>query len=261
MSSQAEWGQAQLRGEGESQRVEFPSRLSGWRTRLASMRTWVRSLALLSGLGIRCCHELWCGPQIRLRSCVVVTMGMAGSCSSNSTSSLGTSICCGCGPKETKRPKKKKKKKKEKKRRRSLFTTDLVLQDPRCPHTWGSTIGCVSSGKHSVSFQASAALQSSSPPSSGTSAQPDSLLPPGAPVFIVPIPTRMVLSFPQRALVHLLILQMRKLRLREGKDSSRGDGEQNDSGSRLRLRLCPLCSLPGTGAHRVLGSHLGRSLT
>ena len=27
--------------------------------RLATMRLWVRSLTLLSGLRIQCCHELW----------------------------------------------------------------------------------------------------------------------------------------------------------------------------------------------------------
>ena len=34
------------------------------------MRLWVRSLALLSGLRIRRCRELWCRLQTRLRSCV-----------------------------------------------------------------------------------------------------------------------------------------------------------------------------------------------
>ena len=33
--------------------------LSRLRTRLVSMWMWVRSLPLLSGLRIRCCHELW----------------------------------------------------------------------------------------------------------------------------------------------------------------------------------------------------------
>ena len=34
----------------------------------------VGSLALLSGLRIRCCHELWCRPQAWLRSCVGVAV-------------------------------------------------------------------------------------------------------------------------------------------------------------------------------------------
>ena len=59
-------------------------------------------LALLSGLRIRRCHELWCRSQIWLRSGVAVAVVQAGSCSSNSTPSLGTSICCRCGPKKTK---------------------------------------------------------------------------------------------------------------------------------------------------------------
>ena len=44
------------------QRQEFPSWLSGQRTQLVSMRTRVQSLALLSGLRIWCCCELWCRP-------------------------------------------------------------------------------------------------------------------------------------------------------------------------------------------------------
>ena len=57
---------------------EFPLWLSGSQTWLASMRTRVRSLALLRGLMIWHCHELWYR------------------CSSDSTPSLGTSICHGC---------------------------------------------------------------------------------------------------------------------------------------------------------------------
>ena len=34
--------------------------LSGIWTWLVTMRMWVWSLALLSGLRIQCCHELWC---------------------------------------------------------------------------------------------------------------------------------------------------------------------------------------------------------
>ena len=50
------------------------------------MRTQVPSLASFSGLGIRCCCELWC---------------RVGGYSSNSTPSLGTSICHGYSPKKT----------------------------------------------------------------------------------------------------------------------------------------------------------------
>ena len=41
---------------------------------LVSMRMQVRTPALLSGLSIWRCHELWYGPQTWLRSCVVVAV-------------------------------------------------------------------------------------------------------------------------------------------------------------------------------------------
>ena len=41
---------------------------------LVSMRRWIQSLALLSGSGIQRCHELWCGLQTWLGSCVVVAV-------------------------------------------------------------------------------------------------------------------------------------------------------------------------------------------
>ena len=46
-----------------------------------------------------------------LRSCVTVATAVAGSCSSDSTPSLGISICCGSSPRNSKKKKKKKKKK------------------------------------------------------------------------------------------------------------------------------------------------------
>ena len=49
------------------------------------MRTPVRSLALLSGLRIRCCHELQRRLQMRLRPCVAVAVAVASSCSSDLT--------------------------------------------------------------------------------------------------------------------------------------------------------------------------------
>ena len=51
-----------------------------------------KSLASLSGLGIRHCHELWCRPQTWLRSWVAVAVVEAGRCSSDATPSPGTSI-------------------------------------------------------------------------------------------------------------------------------------------------------------------------
>ena len=57
------------------------------RTRLVSMRTRVPSLSLLSGLGI---HD-------------AVAVVEAGSCSPDSTPSLGTSMCRRCSPKKKKK--------------------------------------------------------------------------------------------------------------------------------------------------------------
>ena len=59
-------------------------------------------LASLSGLTIPSCHELWCRLQTQLGSCVAVAVVQAGSCSSDSTPSLGTSICHRFSPKKTK---------------------------------------------------------------------------------------------------------------------------------------------------------------
>ena len=80
---------------------KFLSRLQGvpivaqWkRMQPVSMRMQVQPLALLSGLGIQCCCELWCRLQMRLRSHVAVSVVQAGCYSFNLTPSLGTSICC-----------------------------------------------------------------------------------------------------------------------------------------------------------------------
>ena len=54
--------------------------------------------------------ELWCKSQMWLGSGLDVAVGEAGSYCSNWTSSLGTSICCGCGPKKTNKTKQPRKK-------------------------------------------------------------------------------------------------------------------------------------------------------
>ena len=74
---------------------------------LGTMRLWVQSLALLSGLRIRRCHELWCRLQTLLGSCVAVALAQACGNSSALPPSLGTSICCGSGPSNGKKTKKK----------------------------------------------------------------------------------------------------------------------------------------------------------
>ena len=55
-----------------------------------SMRMQVPSLALLSGLRIRHCCELWCRSKMWLRSSFSVAVVWASSCSSDSTPNLVT---------------------------------------------------------------------------------------------------------------------------------------------------------------------------
>ena len=45
-----------------------------WLTRLVPMKTWVQSLALLSGLRICYCYELLCRSQTQLRSSIAVAV-------------------------------------------------------------------------------------------------------------------------------------------------------------------------------------------
>ena len=73
-----------------------------WRSgNKASVRMQVQSLALLSWLRIRCCCcELWCRLQTLLESHIAVVV--AGSCSSYSSPTLGTSICSECSLKKKK---------------------------------------------------------------------------------------------------------------------------------------------------------------
>ena len=65
----------------------------------------VQSLASLSGLRIRHCHELWGRLQTWLGSGIAVALAQAGGYSSDGTPSLGTSICCNEALKKQKRPK------------------------------------------------------------------------------------------------------------------------------------------------------------
>jgi len=75
----------------------------GKRICLGTMRLRVRSLASFSELRIWPCCELWCRSQMWLRSHVAVAVAKAGSCSSNLTPSLGTSICHRFCPKKEKK--------------------------------------------------------------------------------------------------------------------------------------------------------------
>ena len=67
------------------------------------MRMGVGSLASLSGLGIQRCRELWCRPQMWLRSGVAVAVAQACGYSSDSTPILGIFICRRYGSKKAKK--------------------------------------------------------------------------------------------------------------------------------------------------------------
>ena len=53
---------------------EVPVVVQRKQIRLGTMRLQVRSLGLLSGLGIRRCGELWCGSQTHLGSGMAVAV-------------------------------------------------------------------------------------------------------------------------------------------------------------------------------------------
>ena len=67
------------------------------------MRMWIQSLALLCGLRFHHCCKLQYGSHMQLGSTVAVVVIEARSCSSYSTPSLGTSICCSYGCKKKKK--------------------------------------------------------------------------------------------------------------------------------------------------------------
>ena len=67
---------------------------------LVTMRTWVLSLASISGLRTWHCCEQWCSSQTGLGSRVVVAVAVTSGYSSNETPRLGTSICRRCSPKK-----------------------------------------------------------------------------------------------------------------------------------------------------------------
>ena len=73
------------------------------------MRLRVRSLALLSGLRIWFCRELWCRLQTRLRCCIAVAVVQARGHSSDWTPSLGTPYAAGVALKSRKKKKKERK--------------------------------------------------------------------------------------------------------------------------------------------------------
>ena len=70
---------------------EFPLWLRGLRTNIASVMMQVRSLASLSGLNFQHCLKLWHRLPTKLRSGVAGAVAQSGTCSSDSTPSLGNS--------------------------------------------------------------------------------------------------------------------------------------------------------------------------
>ena len=101
-----------IRGPNMKDRLErqtslkgVPTMVQGVKNPTVSVRRWVQSLASLSWLKIWCCHKQRHRWQMRLRS---GGCGIGLSYGSDSTPSLGTSICCRGGPKKKEKKKKKK---------------------------------------------------------------------------------------------------------------------------------------------------------
>ena len=69
---------------------------ASWEPNIVSMRMWVQSPDLLSGLRIWCCCRLWGRSQMQFRFGIAVTVVQDSSWSSDSAPSLGTSICLTC---------------------------------------------------------------------------------------------------------------------------------------------------------------------
>ena len=67
---------------------------------LTSIHEDTDSIPGLGGLRIWHCRGLWCWSQMWLGSHIAVAVAQAGRYSCDSTPSLGTSICRGCGPKK-----------------------------------------------------------------------------------------------------------------------------------------------------------------
>ena len=81
-----------------------PIMVQGKHIWLVSMGMQIWSLALLKWVKDLALRELWCRSQTWLGSCTVVpAVSKAGRYGSNSTPTLGTSICCGYGSRKKKK--------------------------------------------------------------------------------------------------------------------------------------------------------------
>ena len=112
-----------------------------------TMRLPVKSLASLSGLRIQRCRELQCRLKTQLSFGVAVAVVQAGSCSSNQTPSLGSSICHGCGPKKQTKPNQNKTKTTQQITNKDLlcstgsYTQHLVIKKKKSPKfPWSSRL-------------------------------------------------------------------------------------------------------------------------
>ena len=74
----------------------------------------------ISGLRIKCCREPWNSSQLWLGIRVAMALVWACSYSSDLSRSLGTSTCCGCGPKKARKQARKKEDRKTKNRLHDL---------------------------------------------------------------------------------------------------------------------------------------------
>lgn len=83
--------------------AEFPVVAQWKQIQRVSMRIQVWSLALVSGLRIHHCRELWCRWQTWLGSCIAAAVVKAGNCSSNLIPSLGSSCAAGAALKGKKK--------------------------------------------------------------------------------------------------------------------------------------------------------------
>ena len=83
--------------------------MAQWLTNPSRKHEVAGSVPGLTGLRIRRCRELWCRSQAQLGSGIAVVMVLASIYNSDLTSSLGTSIYCGCNPKKKLKKKEKKK--------------------------------------------------------------------------------------------------------------------------------------------------------